>query len=79
MSSSQMNNKIIKQNKINFQKLHLNKLEEYVLSKKKKNIICIYIYIYTCQFKCGFRPQNFLRWQQNYNKTISQHPEEKKN
>lgn len=46
MSSSQMNNKIIKQNKINFQKLHLNKLEEYVLSKKKKNIICIYIYIY---------------------------------
>ena len=45
MSSSQMNNKIIKQNKINFQKLHLNKLEEYVLSKKKK-IICIYIYIH---------------------------------
>ena len=46
MSSSQMNNKIIKQNKINFQKLHLNKLEEYVLSKKKKKSY-VYIYIYT--------------------------------
>ena len=45
MSSSQMNNKIIKQNKINFQKLHLNKLEEYVLSKKKKKSY-VYIYIY---------------------------------
>ena len=44
MSSSQMNNKIIKQNKINFQKLHLNKLEEYVLSKKKKKKSYVYIY-----------------------------------
>ena len=45
MSSSQMNNKIIKQNKINFQKLHLNKLEEYVLSKKKNSYVYIYIHM----------------------------------